>query len=574
MTKLGRYKDSTKELSGQSVPASSTLSLNGGGCRIVTELTTVPLATSTTVGGIQLTGNAPPTLFLREDGTWQSVGTGSVDTLGTPVDNQVAVFTDANTIEGHSGFTYDSTTGYVNTAAIVRTAGVSQHLTLQAGNASGAAGTDAGNLILKAGNAINADSGSTAGKIILVPGNHHTSGNAGQIELGDSSSNYGSFYISPKGIATDINLQLSSKGSGGYILLSANGGASSISLLSNMIYLQGVGGILLTGGHNSAITKPGSYQNTGYDLSFTTGNISGTIGDYNSGNIYIYCGNPLNSGTRGNIYFGTGSTGYLPAKTTETNSVFYDTTTGKLSYGVVGTYTFQHSLTEAASAVNLVNDAASPGNSKLYGTNSSGTRGWYDIPTAGVPSAHNTTHENGGADEISVAGLNGVLADAQTPISHAVNASTYGYGDGTVAGHIRVGTGLNVATGTISVAYGSSNSTACVGNDSRLSNNRTPVAHQLDSATYHTVSGLTNGHFLRATSTTSFGFVALAKADVEGVLTGSITSHTHPNIVTTNFSILQESGKLVIKYGSTVIASITSAGLLTIANDVVAYGTP
>ena len=31
---------------------------------------------------------------------------------------------------------------------------------------------------------------------------------------------------------------------------------------------------------------------------------------------------------------------------------------------------------------------------------------------------HNTDHENGGDDEISVAGLSGQLADAQTPIAH------------------------------------------------------------------------------------------------------------------------------------------------------------
>lgn len=34
------------------------------------------------------------------------------------------------------------------------------------------------------------------------------------------------------------------------------------------------------------------------------------------------------------------------------------------------------------------------------------------------PNAHSGSHENGGADEISVAGLSGVLADAQTPAAH------------------------------------------------------------------------------------------------------------------------------------------------------------
>ena len=36
-----------------------------------------------------------------------------------------------------------------------------------------------------------------------------------------------------------------------------------------------------------------------------------------------------------------------------------------------------------------------------------------------VPTSHASSHENGGADEISVAGLSGALADAQTPTSHA-----------------------------------------------------------------------------------------------------------------------------------------------------------
>lgn len=40
------------------------------------------------------------------------------------------------------------------------------------------------------------------------------------------------------------------------------------------------------------------------------------------------------------------------------------------------------------------------------------------LSDARTPTAHNTSHQNGGADEINVAGLNGVLADAQTPSAH------------------------------------------------------------------------------------------------------------------------------------------------------------
>ncbi len=39
--------------------------------------------------------------------------------------------------------------------------------------------------------------------------------------------------------------------------------------------------------------------------------------------------------------------------------------------------------------------------------------------TALAPAAHATSHQNGGTDEISVAGLSGVLADPQTPATHS-----------------------------------------------------------------------------------------------------------------------------------------------------------
>ena len=36
----------------------------------------------------------------------------------------------------------------------------------------------------------------------------------------------------------------------------------------------------------------------------------------------------------------------------------------------------------------------------------------------GVPDPHNTSHQNNGTDEISVAGLSGLLADGQTALAH------------------------------------------------------------------------------------------------------------------------------------------------------------
>lgn len=47
------------------------------------------------------------------------------------------------------------------------------------------------------------------------------------------------------------------------------------------------------------------------------------------------------------------------------------------------TYTFSDSLNEYGGTVTLDNDSAAPGYSKYYGTNSGGTKGWYDLPTGG-----------------------------------------------------------------------------------------------------------------------------------------------------------------------------------------------
>lgn len=45
-------------------------------------------------------------------------------------------------------------------------------------------------------------------------------------------------------------------------------------------------------------------------------------------------------------------------------------------------------------------------------------------------------------------------------------------------------------------------------------------------------------------------------------------------LATTNFTIIEVAGVLQIKYGATVIASISSTGEIISANNVTAYGTP
>lgn len=52
------------------------------------------------------------------------------------------------------------------------------------------------------------------------------------------------------------------------------------------------------------------------------------------------------------------------------------------------------------------------------------------LPDTSPPAAHDTSHENGGSDEINVAGLSGVLADPQTPAAHSILSHT-GFPGGT-----------------------------------------------------------------------------------------------------------------------------------------------
>jgi hypothetical protein len=60
--------------------------------------------------------------------------------------------------------------------------------------------------------------------------------------------------------------------------------------------------------------------------------------------------------------------------------------------------------------------------------------------------------------------------------------------------------------------------------------------------------------------------------------TGSGASGDWPiraqGIKTTNFTVEESGGKLVFKYGTTVIASMTSAGIFTTLSDHIAGGTP
>lgn len=65
-----------------------------------------------------------------------------------------------------------------------------------------------------------------------------------------------------------------------------------------------------------------------------------------------------------------------------------------------------------------------------------------------------------------------------------------------------------------------------------------------------------------------------ATATTATTATSATTATNATKVATTNFTIEESGGKLVFKYGSTVIGSMTSAGVFTALSDVVGGGTP
>lgn len=89
------------------------------------------------------------------------------------------------------------------------------------------------------------------------------------------------------------------------------------------------------------------------------------------------------------------------------------------------------------------------------------------LPLAQLP-PHKATHQDGGADEISVVGLSGLLADPQTPIAHHARHEPGGVDPMAVDAAAATGSLRTLGVGAAQAA---------AGNDARLSDARTPLAH-------------------------------------------------------------------------------------------------
>lgn len=131
-----------------------------------------------------------------------------------------------------------------------------------------------------------------------------------------------------------------------------------------------------------------------------------------------------------------------------------------------------------------------------------------------TPLAHKTSHQYGGVDELSVAGLSGLLADAQTPTAHATSHNAGGADVMAIDAAAATGSLRTLGTGAAQ---------ATAGNDARLSDSRTPLAHDIDGPLHNGFPGGTT-NFLRADGT--FAAPTATAGDLDRPEVGNLTVAT------------------------------------------------
>lgn len=113
------------------------------------------------------------------------------------------------------------------------------------------------------------------------------------------------------------------------------------------------------------------------------------------------------------------------------------------------TYTFADSLVNTSGTVTLVNDSATPGNSKYYGTNSGGTLGYFSLPSPGTGTVTSVS-------VVSANGFAGTVATATTTPAITLSTTVTGLltGNGTAISAYTGGNLTDVGTDGIVITGG------------------------------------------------------------------------------------------------------------------------
>jgi hypothetical protein len=180
-----------------------------------------------------------------------------------------------------------------------------------------------------------------------------------------------------------------------------------------------------------------------------------------------------------------------------------------------------------------------------------------------------------------------VKVSGQTGVAVPAGTRTVVYNNGTDVGaqvnwlgSLTLGAALPIASATARTNFGA---TTLGGNLFTISNPSAVTFPRFNAD--NTVSSLNAADFRTAIGAGTGGGSVSSVAGTGSAngltLSGTVTSTGNitlggavSSVTTANFTIMEESGKLVIKYGGTVVASFSSAGALISADNITAYGTP
>lgn len=245
-----------------------------------------------------------------------------------------------------------------------------------------------------------------------------------------------------------------------------------------------------------------------------------------------------------------------------------------------GTQTVDGIALAAADRV-LVKNQTAPAENGIYlvsataWTRATDADSWAELPAAFTWVEQGTVNgDSGWLCTVDAGGTLGTTAVTMVQFSGAgsIDAGAGLTKTGSTINVISSGNGIVVNADDIALTYGTGANTVCQGNDARLSDARTPSAHVLNSAS-HTVSGLTTGHFLKATGATTFGFAAhgLVAGDVGAAPTDhAVNAATYGYGTTVNAGHLRVGSGLSDATGTISHAAhtgdVTGATALTIVN--------
>jgi hypothetical protein len=178
-----------------------------------------------------------------------------------------------------------------------------------------------------------------------------------------------------------------------------------------------------------------------------------------------------------------------------------------------------------------------------------------------VPAGTRTVVYNNGADVgAQVSWLNSLALGTALPVTSGGSGASTASAARTNFGATTLGGNLFTITNPSEVTFPRFNADNTVSSLS-AADFRTAIGAGVGGGTVTSVAGTGSANGLTLSGTvTSTGNITLG---------GSVTSLT-----TTNFTIMEEGGKLVIKNGATVIASFSTAGAFIAKDNITAYGTP